>query len=231
MTILVAENKDEKNQTLPISAFKSRIFSYLENALQITFDIRQYPWKRVLYSAENGEGIVFGMYKNPSRMEKFNFSESIYLEYSWLVTKCDQQFPFNKIADLKGKTVGVASGASAGEEFDSQVGKLFKIEKNDTTPEGRFLKLYQGRMDAFLIYQPRTNIKAVQEELNARYVPKIIGLEKTDKAIFCILPNPVSSVEVHFALSNQVDQTNLKKLDEVLIQARKNGDLKKIMAY
>lgn len=228
--ILVAEYKDDKNQVLPITLFKTKIFSYLEIELQQSFDVRQYPWKRVLYNAENGEGIVFGVYKTPSRMEKFNFSEPVYLEYSWLVVLCSRQFKFNDLADLKGKTIGIVPGASVGVEFDSQVNKLFKMEKNDTSPEGRYLKLYQNRMDAFVYYEPRTNIKLIQEEINKRYAHLVVGADSKEKEVFCLLPNPISSVEVHFAISKNVDQNHFKKLDKVILQARKNGDLKKILA-
>ena len=59
----------------------------------------------------------------------------------WLMARCDDRFTFNTIQDLKGKTIGIVQGSSAGEEFDSQVNVLFRAEYNTSSLAGRFSKL------------------------------------------------------------------------------------------
>lgn len=229
--ILIAAQTGDRDQVLPISKLNSLVFNYFERTLDVAFDVRHYPWRRVLYNGENGEGIIFGIYKTPSRSKIFNFSESVYTDKVWLVTLCKKQFPFNKIQDLTGKKIGIVPGSSAGEEFDSQVGKTIIFEKNDTSLAGRFLKLYQNRMDAFLLYEPRTNLFEVQKELNLQFAKNIKEYSQTKKDLFCILPHPISSIDVHFAMSKNADQDNLNKINNALIKAKKNGDLNHILAY
>jgi polar amino acid transport system substrate-binding protein len=229
--ILIAVQTGDKDQELPISKLNSLVFNYFKKTLDVTFDVRHYPWRRVLYNGENGEGIIFGIYKTPSRIKIFNFSEPVYTDKVWLVSLCKKQFPFNKIQDLVGKKIGIVPGSSAGEEFDNQVGKTIINEKNDTSLAGRFLKLYQNRMDAFLLYEPRTNLIEVQKELNLQFAPNIKEYSQTKKDLFCILPHPISSIEVHFALSKKANQAYLDKINHALIKAKKNGDLNQILAY
>lgn len=231
LPILIAEQTGDRDQVLPISKLNQLIFNYLENNLHVTFDVRHYPWRRVLYNGEGGEGIIFGIYKTPSREKIFRFSDSVYTDKVWLITKCNKQFKFNTLEDLKGKKIGIVPGSSAGSEFDSQVGKLFQAEKNDNSLAGRFLKLNHNRMDAFLFYEPRTNLPEIQKELNQQFAKNINEYTEKKSDIFCILPKPVSSIDVHFAINKIVDQTNFNHLNSALIKAKKSGDLAKIIAY
>lgn len=227
--LLIAEQTGDRDQVLPLSKLNALVFDYFEKTLEVKFDVRHYPWRRVLYNGENGEGIIFGIYKTPNRINTFNFSEPVYTDKVWLVTLCKKQFAFDKIQDLKGKKIGIVSGSSAGAEFDNQVGKTIELETNDTSLAGRFLKLYQNRMDAFLLYEPRTNTIEVQRELNQQFAKNIEEYSPSHKDLFCILPNPISSIDVHFAVSKKIDQTNLKKLNQAIIRAKKNGDLHQII--
>jgi len=123
--------------------------AYLEDALKVKFTLRFYPWLRVMTAAEQGEGMVYGIYKTKDRMEKLQFSEPIFSDTIWLVALCNKTFPFNKISDLKGKAIGMHPGSSAGEEFDEGINKIFRPEHTTTDLTGSFLRLYQHRMDAF----------------------------------------------------------------------------------
>lgn len=229
VTVLMAEQKGDYGQDLPLLPYAQQVLSYMELALQVKLDLRRYPWRRVLYNGENGEGLIFGIYKTAEREQFFAFSEPVYAEKIWLIKRCADPFVFNQMQDLKGKTIGIVQGSSAGLEFDSQVNLLFKAEYNTSSLSGRFSKLYQKRMDAFLYYEPRTNLKSLQRELNQVYASELEEYKKQKHEVFCILPKPVSTVDVHFALSLKSDRRILDKIDQVLIQARKTGELERFL--
>ena len=159
VVVLMAEQKGDRDQILPLTRNVLQLFSYLEESAQIKIEIRRYPWRRVLHNGENGEGLIFGIYKTPARLTSFHFSEPVYSDKVWLVSRCEDNLPFNAIQDLKGKKIGIVQGSSAGDEFDSQVNVIFKPEYNTSSLAGRFLKLYQKRMDAFLLYEPLHQFK------------------------------------------------------------------------
>lgn len=228
--ILIVEQTGERGQILPLKPQTSELFSYLENATKLKFDLRRYPWRRLLKNGENGEGIIFGIYKTPQRSSLFTFSEPAYSDKIWLVSRCVDRMIFNKLQDLKGKTIGIVQDSSAGEEFDEQVNVLFKAEYNTSNLASRFLKLYEKRMDAFLLYEPRTNVSEVQKELNQVFAKEIDEYIKKKADVFCVLPKPVSAIDVYFATSLSADKTALNLIDKALIQGRKNGTLNRIYA-
>lgn len=228
--ILMAEQKGDYGQDLPLLPHAQQVLSYLEMAMQVKLDVRRYPWRRVLYNGENGEGLIFGIYKTAEREQIFAFSEPVYAEKIWLIKRCDNPLAFNQLQDLKGKTIGIVQGSSAGVAFDSQVNLLFKAEYNTSSLSGRFSKLYHKRMDAFLYYEARSNLKSLQRELNQTYASELDEYKNQKTEVFCVLPKPVSTVDVHFAQSLKSDRRVLDKIDQVLIHARKTGELEKFLA-
>lgn len=230
VVVLMPEQKGDRDQILPLTKNVLQLFNYLETTANIKIDIHRYPWRRVLHNGENGEGLIFGIYKTPERLRIFRFSEPVYSDKVWLIKRCEDNFSFNTIDDLKGKTIGIVQGSSAGEEFDKQVNLLFKAEYNTSSLAGRFSKLHQKRMDAFLLYEPRTNLKEIQKELNQLYAAEIDEYKKKKTDIFCILPRPVSVIDAHFATGLNYDKKLLDRIDKVLIQAKKSGELERIFS-
>ena len=228
--VLVAEQRGERDILLPVANTIVEITHYLEKAIEIKLEIRPYPWKRVLKNGEHGEGLIFGIYRTPEREQLFNFSAPVYSDKVWLMTRCENSFSFNDINDLHGKTIGIVEGSSAGEEFDRQVNRLFKAEYNTSSLAGRFSKLYLKRMDAFLLYEPRINIKEIQKEFNRTYAAHIENYSIRKNDIFCILPKPVSTIDVHFAISKASDSQILEKIDRALERAKKSGEIEKIFS-
>jgi polar amino acid transport system substrate-binding protein len=226
--VLVVEQTDERGQIIPLSPRTVELFNYLENAAKIKFNLLHYPWRRLLKNGENGEGLVFGIYKTPERSQIFAFSEPVYSDKIWLVSRCADRMIFNNLQDLKGKTIGIIPGSSAGDEFDKQVNILFKPEYNTSNVASRFLKLQQKRMDAFLLYEPRTNVNEVQKELNQVHAKEIGEYKEKNADIFCILPKPVSAINVHFAVSLKTDKSSLEKIDKAIVQAKKSGELDRL---
>lgn len=213
----------------PLPPETRAVINFLETQLPIKFDLQRQPWKRALDRAFAGQGMIFGISKTEERLKSLTFSEPFYEDSVWLVTRCDNKFPFNELSDLKGKSIGVVRGASAGEEFDALANKLFKIEDDTGATQGRFTKLYQKRMDALIYFKTNSNPSKLTVELNRLYLPKDHPIENLD-ANFCVLNKPVATTSVHIALHKNRDQSLLQKINQAIIAGRKSGVLQRMMA-
>ena len=228
--LLLSEEVDEKNVLTPIPKEAAAIIQYLEASIELRFEVRRYPWKRALENAKYGEAIIFGISKTPERLQKLIFSEPIFTDQTWLVTRCDARFKFNKLQDLKGKTIGVVRGASFGDEFDQQSNILFKVEDDTGSNPGRFRKLFNHRMDALTYYQSNIVASKLEVNLNKLYAHNFSTPNKPQEHIFCVLPKPVSSVTIHFAVAKNQDMRYFNMIDKALLRAKNNGDLTRIFS-
>jgi polar amino acid transport system substrate-binding protein len=108
-------------------------------------------WKRSYLLAEKGKGGIIGLSKTKARSEIFDYSEPFYESIVGIVVKKGKEFPFNSVADLKGKLIGVTNGASYGEEFDNALAaKLFDVDMNYAS-DIRLKKLLYGRVDCAVV--------------------------------------------------------------------------------
>lgn len=227
--LMISEEVTGDLKLEPLPKETRAVINFLESQLPIRFDLQRQPWKRALDKAFAGQGMIFGISKTTERLKHLSFSESLYDDSVWLVTRCDSQFPFNTLSDLKGKKIGVVRGASAGEEFDAQANKLFKIEDDTGQTQGRFTKLYNKRMDALIFFKSNSNPVKLSRELNRLYSPKDHSSDQLE-GNFCVLNKPVATTSVHIALHKNLDQSLLHKIDQAVIAGRKSGLLQKMMA-
>ncbi len=233
VVLLMSEELDGKGNVIPLSAEVVELLRYLEQHTRLKFEVRRYPWKRAVENAAMGEGLIFGMSKTRERQRNFKFSAPIFSDQALLVTLCNARFTFNSINDLKGKTIGIVRGTSYGEEFDRLSNDLFKVEDDTSNNLGRFRKLSMHRMDAFLLYSASGNIGRLENHINqqyaAEYGDKQINSEANSK-LFCILPRPVSSVDIHIAMRTDGNASLLQKIDKAIMQGRQSGELARIYA-
>lgn len=113
-------------------------------------DISAKPWKRCLFDTDNSKSGTGGIYKNNERLQKYDFSEPIFVEKMAVYFNKTKPLNFDTVADLFGKKVGVIRGWSYGDDFDKAVkeGKIVAEEvKGD---QQNFGKLIMGRVDAVL---------------------------------------------------------------------------------
>jgi polar amino acid transport system substrate-binding protein len=225
-TILIGGQISQSKKALVLNKTTASFINYLEKELNTKFTLKQYPWLRAMDAAERGEGIIYGIYKNKEREQKFIFSEPIFADTIWLVTRCDKQFRFHRISDLQGKTIGLQPGSSGGVDFDRGIHSVFKPEYTTTDLTGSFLRLYQERMDAFIIYEDYPHvIERVLARFNRLHAVK--GQEQSPP-IFCKIEPPVTKTKNYFAISRKADPSIIQKINQVLLRAKKNGDLDKI---
>jgi len=227
--LLMSEELDGRGVVIPLSAEVTELLRYLEQHSKLTFEVRRYPWKRAVENAANGEGLIFGISKTRERQRLFKFSQPIFADQALLVTLCSAKFSYNTVNDLKGKTIGIVRGTSYGEEFDRLSNVVFKVEDDTSNNLGRFRKLFLRRMDAFLLYSSVANTSRLENYVNQQYAAEIAG--KSPGKLFCVLPKPVSSVDIHIAISQSgglAEASLLQKIDQAILQARHDGALARI---
>ncbi|MFZ6679452.1 substrate-binding periplasmic protein [Undibacterium sp. Tian12W] len=229
LVLLIRELRNEAGEIVPIRDEIRHLLNYFEHHLQIKFEIRRYPWTRLLVNAKNGEGIIFGLSKNRERLQTYQFSEAIYANYVWLVTRSDASFSYNSMLDLKGKTVGVIRGTSYGDEFDSQRNVLFQVEEDVGSHGARLKKLINKRMDVMIFGDRRAQADEV-EQLLIRILHK--ESSSSDKALehgFKVLPKPMLVDELHFAAAGTQYEEWIRKLNAAILAGRKSGEISRIL--
>ncbi|WMW81153.1 transporter substrate-binding domain-containing protein [Undibacterium cyanobacteriorum] len=229
--LMVSEEIGDDLSPSPLPPETRAVLKFLESQLDIQFELRRQPWKRALDRAMVGEGLIFGVSKTKARLKVLNFSETLYEDGVWLVSRCDATFPFRTLEDLKGKTIGVVRGASSGEEFDAQANKLFRVEDDTGATQGRFTKLAQKRMDALVFYKANSTPERLSEELNRLYTPPAFAHTKLQgKPLFCVLPQTITTTSIHIGLAKTQDQSLIQRINQAILTGRKNGSLQKIIS-
>jgi ABC-type amino acid transport substrate-binding protein len=224
--LLVRELRGEHGEMMPLRPEIRALLNFFERELKVSFEIRRYPWRRLLANARGGEGLVFGLTETAERLTQFKFSETIYINYVWIVTRSDARFPFQGMADLKGKTLGVARGASYGDDFDHQRNVLFIVEEDDASAYSiRLKKLLNHRMDAMLYGDRRSDPVEIETLLN-----KMMANESLPPGIsFSVLPTPLMHDELHFAVMPEQDHGLIDKLNAAIAKGRRSGEIMKIL--
>ncbi|WP_188567019.1 substrate-binding periplasmic protein [Undibacterium terreum] len=226
VVLLIGEALDEKGSPRALAPARRALLSYLEQALNVKFEIRMYPWARVESNAANGEGIVLGLSKNVDRLARFHFSEAAYANNLWLVTRSDSRFSFNSIQDLKGKSIGAVRGFSYGPEFDLAKNKVFHVEEDISSRSSRLKKLLSKRMDALLVYQLSTDsAEEVEAGINAFMANEVKDMALPAKVSFSVLPKPLQVDFIYFCIAKNKDDGLIARINAALANGRKTGDL------
>lgn len=157
--------------------------------MRVPYQVKLMPWKRAYFMAERGEGGVIGLSRSGERELLFDFSNPIFTEHIVLVVKKGREFPYEKIADLKGKLIGVTIGTSYGNAYDEAVadGTLTIVGFNDTKSGLAMLQL--ERIDAILMG-------------SSVDIDKLIGdTPRLPKGGFTHLPVPFKSDSKHMGIA------------------------------
>lgn len=229
LVLLIRELRNDAGDMVPIRDEIRQLLNYFEHQLQIKFEIRRYPWTRLLINARAGEGIVFGLSKNRERLQTYQFSEAIYANYVWLVTRSDATFTYNSMLDLKGKTVGVIRGTSYGDEFDSQRNVLFQVEEDIGSHGARLKKLINKRMDVMIFGDRRAQADEVEQLLLRILRKESSTTDKTVEQGFRVLSKPMLVDELHFAAVGSQYEEWMRKLNAAILLGRKSSEISRIL--
>ena len=196
------------------------IMRYAEAETGYSFDIILYPWKRAYHNALQEKGGIIGLSKNSERLRIFDYSDVMYYDDLVLVVLKGNEFPFDKIEDLKGKTLGVQRGSSYGEEFEKGKGVLFETVEDDNQVN-RLRRLLRNRLDAALIGPGKIGFSHIVRQDSEL-------LRRKDE--FVILPK-LFKRDPNFLgfLKTMEMRTFLEKFNRALEKGRKTGAVQKIL--
>ena len=196
----------------PRGLYPSVIAAALQAAgVSATVDAR--PWKRCITDMDDGTVGVGGIYKNDERVQKYDFSEPIFVERMAVYIHTQHPLDFVGTDSLLGKRIGVVRGWSYGDAFDKAV-KDGKITVEEVTADAQnFQKIAAGRIDAVLAI----------EEAGAALLKtgKFTGVLKSQHYLF---ENPT-----YLAFNKRTARTDaLRKFNKAIASMKKSGQLQKI---
>jgi polar amino acid transport system substrate-binding protein len=197
------------------------VLSRLQALTGDTYELRLTPWKRAYEMASLGQGGVIGVSLTQERSKLFDFSKPIYNDDIQIVTIKKQAFDFQRLEDLKGKTIGGIHGASYGDAVDKAIaGGLFTVDR-DVGQVGRLRKLLAGRLDAAFIGNGAAGFEAVIESSDEL---------RADRDKLLVLPVPLAKDPLHLAFAKSMGkQPALKRFNTALDKLAKSGELKSII--
>lgn len=222
VALLLGDALDAQGRQKPIKPTRRKLFDYLEQELNIVFEIKRYPWPRAERNALAGEGLIFGLPKSPARLRTLRYSEIAGSNSLWLVTRSDATFPFTSLDDLRGKTVGAVRGYTYGDAFERHRNKLFRVDDDIASRTARLQRLLLKRVDAVLLVQPgwesapeieRALRKFIAPHLKAWHLPPDVSLT--------VLPQPVRTDSgEHFAIAHGLDNGLIDRINAALARQR-----------
>lgn len=116
----------------------------------IAFEIKTYPWARVMQLVTAGEvDGAFSVYRSPEREKHLLFLGPVHYDNLGIAVRTENQFSFHSVKDLYGKRIGKGLGVYISDDFHSAVtrGDIVVEEINDTLM-GNIRKVFFGRIDA-----------------------------------------------------------------------------------
>lgn len=177
--------------------------------------LKSLPWKRVIAGVDEGISGAGGIYMNDERLVKYDYSAPYFTEKLMLYVPTGKEFPFEKLSDLYGKTVGIRRGWSYGSAFDKAVatGKIKVIEDDKDT--GLFRLITFNRVDAVIAICEcgESNIMNQKLESRVKALPVLFSKEK---------------VYLAFNKNAKMKET-LAKFDAVIETMKKDGSFDAIL--
>ncbi len=144
------------------------------------------PFRTVLANVDSGRWGAGGILKTPERLRKYDYTDYIFVESVFAYYSKKHPLHLSRLSDLAGKRVGIATGWSYGEGFDTAVAELgIKVEA-DASAEASFRKLQLGQVDAVLaLEEVGTHLMAstrypnvVKADMYVRQNPSYIAFRK-----------------------------------------------------
>lgn len=203
--------------------FVKQMLRLIGDAAQIDWQIQPLPWARAMLSAERGQMMVFGVSRTPAREQLLAFSEPVFDNHVWMVTRRDQALDYRQLSDLSGRTLCISRGISYGPSFEAARGSLFKVELSNGDMNARVRMLMAGRCDVML-----SSHRSAQPWIFERLLREQSGYS----AALMVLPRPMQVDPIHFAVARDHSLSRLlprlngaMRLQSKAIQALINSEL------
>lgn len=197
------------------------ILSRLQKDTGDTYDLVLVPWKRAVLESERQGGGITGISRNQVRDQFYDFSLPIYDDDIHLVVLKGREFVFKDLADLRGKFLGGALGASYGGVVDAAIDAgVFTVDR-DPKQQVRLHKLLLGRMDAAIVGNGIGGLEhliASDPELQA------------NRSRFVMLPQPLVRDPLHLAFAKSMHKTAaLDRFNKALVKFKKSPEYLKLI--
>ncbi|WP_163836776.1 substrate-binding periplasmic protein [Spartinivicinus ruber] len=165
------------------------------------------PWKRVMDDLlKNKIDAIFGAYFNKEREKLFVYSTPVFQDHIKLFVHVDNQFPFNSLVDLIGKSGVRPFGGSYGDEFD----RFDRENLNLSQIKSHYLmmKMVQKERVDYAVFAEFDGLAAIKSMgLSKKIVP--IDKEVTQLVIYVLFSKQSACVNKLAAINNEIN--NLKK--------------------
>jgi len=180
--------------------------------MNVPVTIQTKPWKRAIQEIDEGLAGVGGIYKNPEREKKYDYSDQIFVEKLVVYFNKAQVINYKAIGDLKGKKVGVLRGWSYGDDFDNARKANTLMAEEVASDDQNFQKLDQGRLDAVIAIN-ETGIALMPKYTN-------VGFAAT----------PLSQGPTYLTFAKSAKHTDiLKQFDQAIKDMKKSGEFQKLV--
>jgi polar amino acid transport system substrate-binding protein len=146
------------------------------------YDLQLLPWRRAMLYSEHDKGGISVFSWTQGRAEHYDFSQPMYDDDIQLVVRKGHEFRFATLADLHGKRIGAASGASYGEEIDQAIAAEKLQLVRDNGQRERLMKLLNGQLDAAIIGNGRAGFNRALA-LDAKFTAPQAGFQVLDKPL------------------------------------------------
>lgn len=191
---------------------RGHLIELLRRAEALTGDRYEFElttWKRAFELAKRGEGGLLGISYTVERTQWFDYSLPLFDDDIRVIVRKGREFPFERLEDLYGRRLSVATGASYGEAVDQALASGYIQAERDTEVSVRLRKLLSARTDAMLWGNGALGFEAL---LKAH-----AGLVKDNELV--LLPQPLLRDPLHLAFPKSLQQrAALERLNRALPQ-------------
>jgi ABC-type amino acid transport substrate-binding protein len=181
------------------------------------YEIRLFPWTRAYELATRGESAILGISITPQRLQTFDFSDPLYYNELQLVVAKGKAFPFTRLQDLKGRSLGGGLGVSYGADVDAALtAGLFTLER-DTDASIRLQKVLSGQLDAAIIGHGMPGLDSI-----VKGHPRLRSRQEE----LAVLPRPLDRNPLYLATAKSMQKRELlERFNKALAELQRSGEL------
>lgn len=198
-----------------ITGIATEIVQEAMKRLQVSYDIRSLPWKRVYtYLSEEPDVMVVTVTRTKARENLFKWAGPIITSRLVFFARKDSKIEINTLEDAKKvDRIGLVQGYSV-EEHLRQRG-FTNIDTMGASEKTNPLKLMNGRIDLWATV-----------DLVGIYNAKLQGINPEDMKIVYVI---IKDQHKYIAFSKQVPDEIVQKWQDVLDEIKQDGTFKKIL--
>lgn len=198
-----------------------RTLEWVSNRTGDVYELRLYPWQRSYSQAESAAGGIVGLSWTQKRAEVFEYSDPLYDDNIQVVMAEGRTFPFQRLADLKGKVIGGQIGASYGQEVDAAIASgLFTVDR-DNSEVARLKKLLAGRLDAAFIGNGTLGLNSI--------LGRDTDLASNSRRLV-VARHPLTVDELHLAFAKSMNMGPLLlRFNRALAELRRTPDWQRML--